>query len=403
MSDINSIDDFLGHSGSSAGGAGAKYLKNWKKKGSLRFWLHTKRLPMASWKHNVPQLVVFEDKDTRESTKAFWGRDLNCWQDERFLKQQYSRDEAGVLEISPKACSVCRLIDVVYQAIAKGDLDWTDEVFRFEGATEAKNDLIVHAGGLTNLFGKKDLTESQRRQLKAKEIYPSEAWRQNFHAKCQYVLAVVDNDEPALGVQIASQAQSVGDCIKGVIKDARASLGDEDGNPMHNPFCIELTYDEKAQMNKKYHARRIERVKLTPEVERLIRGDAPDLEPATRFFNQRSQRAFFERYAVVDLPWDRIFDVPCMEAEREESTEAEEPRRPAPEVGRERKAASPPPAPPSSKSSVEMIPCDKCKTPMREDESTCKKCGAVYSFDDEPEEPKAPGKASGDKLPFDKF
>ena len=188
---------------------------------------------------------------------------------------------------------------------------------------------------------------------------------------------------------------------------------------MVHPFCIELTYDEKAQMNKKYHARRIERVKLTPEIERLIRGEAPDLEPATRFFNQKNLRAFLERYAVVDLPWDRIFDVPKLVVEKDEEGAGgdgpgeEEPRReskdreerkPTPEVGRSRRAeAPPPPPPPSSKSDVDMIPCDKCKTPMREDAAICKKCGAVYTFDDdEPEKPTGePGKKKGDKVPFD--
>lgn len=412
MSEFNSIDDFLGHSGS--GGGGGRYLKNWKKKGSIRVWLHTKRLPIASWKHNIPNLVVFEDRDTRETTKAFWGRDMNCWEDELFLKNQYGRDEAGKLEAPPRKCSLCRLIDVVAQAVANGELDWTDEVFRFEGATDSKNDRVIHAGGMTNLFGKKDLSEAQKKQLRAKEIYPSQEWAQNFHAKCQYVLAVVDNDDPGAGVQIASQAQSVGDAIKGVIKDARASLGDEDGNPMVNPFCIELTYDDKAQMNKKYHARRIERIRLTPEIERLIRSDPPDLGPSIRPFNQRALRAFLERYAVVDLPWDRIFDVPVLEAAGGEEDE-EESREAAPPPPKEEKkeargrrpAASPPPPPPaSSAKDVATIPCDKCKAPMREDENECRKCGAKYEFDDDaaPEPPKkGKGEAKGDKLPFNRF
>lgn len=410
---INSIDDFLGHSGS--GGGGSRYLKNWKKKGSIRIFLHTRRLPIAVWRHNLPHLTVFEDKQTRESRKVFWGRDLNCWEDEVFLKAQYGRDADGRLEVSPKKCSICRLIDVVAQAVAKGELDWTDEVFRFDGATESKDNRVIHAGGMTNLFGKKDISEAQKRQLKAKEIYVSQEWAQNFHAKCQYVLAVVDVDDPQAGVQIASQPQTVGDVIKGVIKDARASLGDEDGNPMVKPFCIELTYDEAAQMNKRYHARRIERIKLTPDIERLIRSEPPDISGSTRPFNQLILRSFLERYAVVDLPWDRIFDVPTLAVSGDDGTDphpdddhdAAEPAAPAPSRMAAKPAAPPPPESSTRDVGATMIPCDKCQAPMREDQTTCRKCGAVYVLDDEdaaaPAPPPKKGVTTGDKLPFNRF
>ena len=423
MSGFNSVDDFLGHSGSSGGGGG-KFLKNWKKNGSIRLWLHTQRLPIASWKHSIPQLVSFEDRQTKDQVKAFWGRDMNCWEDEAFLRAQYKRQPDGSLENPPKKCSICRLIDTVAQAIEQGELDWTDEIFRFEGASDSKNNRIIHAGGLTKLFSKRNMTENEKISLKKAGIYISDAWAEDFHAKCQYVLAIVDQDDIGAGIQLTNQPQSVGDNIKRVITDTRASLGEEEGNPFLNPFCIELTYDEKAHMSKKYGARRIEKYKMTAEIERLIYSDPPDVSGTVRPFDQTNLRAFLERYAVVELPWDRIFDVPVKKIgqddderemefpPKEETPKAEKKTRPmevksepvAPKPVTRRRAAEPepPPPPPPSTSEVDILPCEKCDYPMKATETTCKKCGAVYVVDDEEEapQPAAKGKVKGDNLPF---
>lgn len=400
MSEFSNIEDFLGHSSNS--GRGGKFLKSWTDKGSIRIWLHTRRFPIARWSHNIPQLVVFEDKDTRAQMKAYWGRPHICWEDETFLKSQYRRDDEGELEDGrPKKCSICRLVDVIYRGIASGQVDWTAPVFRFEGSSDPKNDQVLHAGGITGLFNSNKLSDEQKAHLKSKGIRQSEAWRENAHAKLQYVFCVVDHDDLKSGVQIAPQAGMVGDKLKSVIADARASLGDEDGNPMVNPFCIELTYDEKAPINKRYHARRIEKHKMTPEIERLIRSEPPDLSQSMLPFNQKSLRAFLERHAVIDLPWDQIFDVPVFVPAGAEEDPGEEPQG----VPEKRPQAAPPPAP-SSRRAVNMVPCEACKKPMPEDATKCEACGATYTFDDEPAPPQPPpvkGKVTGDKLPFDKF
>lgn len=409
--EFNSIDEFLGHSGSSGRN---RYLRDWKKKGFINIWLHTRRLPLANWAHNFPQLVVFEDKETRATTKAYWGRPINCWEDESFLKVQYKRAPDGQLEeAKPGKCSMCRVVDEIHLAIHNGELDWLDEVFRFEGSTDPKNDQVLYAGGVTGLFNSDKLTDKQKAELRVKGISQRDTWRQNGHAKLSYVFALVDQDDVRAGVQIATQNQLIGDRVKKVIRDTQASLGDEEGNPMLNPFCVQLTYDENAPINNMYHARRIEKHKLSPEIERLIRSDPPDLRGSLRKFNQRTQRAFLERHASVDLPWDRIFDVPMLEGDDDgEDADTsvpttEERQAPARKSvgGVEALAPAPkaPPPPPSSRR-VMMIPCEGCKKPMAEDARKCGNCGATYSFDeDEEEKPAVKGKSTGDKLPFDKF
>lgn len=418
--EFNSVDDFLDHEGS--GGRRGKYLRSWTKDGSIRIWLHTRRMPVAVWQHPFRQLVVFEDKDTRESTKAYWSKPQTCWETEAFLKEQYKRDEeSGVLEVgAPRRCSLCRMIDCVHRAVFSGTLDWTAPVFRFEGSTDPKNDAVLHAGGLTNMFGSDRLSEKQVAFLKSRGIRQSESWKQNAHAKLQYVLCIVNNDEPRDGVQIATQNSLVGEAIKKAIRDTQASLGKEEGNPVTHPFCIELTYDERAPINKRYHGRRIERIKLTPEVDRLIREEPPSLASITRPFDQRSMRPFLERHAVAGLPWDEIFDVPTLVAEsaeddfptdkREEASERrvgagrDGDRREA--EGRLREAGV---HPGGGRSDANTIPCDKCKAPMREDEEVCRNCGATYDIDpadaaSKPEPPPKPsparGVVRGDRIPF---
>jgi hypothetical protein len=407
--EFNSVDDFLGHS-TESGGRGGKFMKSWKKQGSVRVWLHTRRLPTAVWRHQIPQLTVFEDKKTRETVKAFWGRDCNCWEDETYLKQQYFRDSEDY--IAPTKCAACRLIAKVLELVHAGELDWTSPVFNFTGATERKNNKILHAGGLTNMFGNKNLSREDLAQLKDAGIRRDEAWAENLHPKCQYVLALVNDDEVEKGVVIDSEPQSLGQRIKKAISDTQASLGKDEGNPFLNPYCIEFTYDEKAQMNDRYNARRIERVKMRPEIERLIVDeDPPDLTGALRPFNQATMRAFLEEYAVVDLPWDEIFKVPQLipAGDSEEFPPTEDKPKSTANKTRAPARTEEPELPP--KGSV-TIPCDKCKFPMLETESVCRKCGAKYEMEDddsdsasaEPESTPPPAKkgtVKGDALPFD--
>lgn len=400
--EFNSVDDFLGHSVS--GRRGGKFMKSWKKAGSCRIFLHTKRLPVAVWRHPTPQLTVFDDKKTGQTVKAFWGRDLGCWEDETFLKQQYFRDSDDFEP--PTKCAICRLVYCVHKLVRAGELDWTDVLFNFTGATDAKDNRILHAGGLTNMFGSKNLSREDLAELKQAGIRRDQAWGQNLHAKCQYVLTLVDADKPENGVVIDSEPQSVGQKIKKVISDTQASLGTEEGNPFLHPYCIELTFDENASMNEMYNARRIERVKLSPEIQQMIVDeDPPDLSGALRPFNQAALRAFLEEYAVRDLPFDEIFDVPDLipQGDNEEFPPTEPKAKSSAAKPATKQAAKEPEPPPAG---VQTIPCDKCGFAMLETEDTCRKCGAKYELEDEEPKAAAPppkGQVKGDKMPFNKF
>ncbi len=413
--EFNELDEWLGHSGSDKRG---QFLKSWTKNGSIRIWLHTRRLPVAVWRHPFPQMIVYDDKQTGDQIINFWSRDHTCWEDEGFLKVQYRRDkDTQELNVEPRRCSLCRLTDCIHMMIVRGQLDWAAPVFRFDGATDGKP-VILHAGGMCGMYGSDRLTEEQIKYLNKMGIRRDEAWRENSHAKLQYILCVVDNDDVRAGVQIAPQAGTVGEKVKDAIRDTRASLGDEAGNPTMHPFCIELTYDPRVPALKRYHARRVERYRLTPAIEELIRGEPPSLTGITRQFDQASMRPFLERYALIDLPWDEIFRVPQLTpadpdadfphgANAPNGRTEEEPQRAR--GGRRVQQQQPPPPPKSSARDVAMISCDECGKPMPEDARQCRACGTTYEFDDDESEsaedtPPAPppGRVTGSKLPFDR-
>ncbi len=399
--DFNEIDQFLEHSG--GGGGRSRYLKNWTKNGSVRIWLHTRQMPLAVWEHQFPTLVVFDDKDTGEQVTNFWSRSYVCWESEKFLKVQYQRDrDDGTLDVEPRKCSLCRLVDAIHMAVYEGKIDWTDPVFEFGGSTDGKSDQRLLAGGICGLCGSDRLTAEQIKELKDAGVRRDESWKENMHAKLRYVFTVVDNDEVGDGVQVAPQPLAVGQAVQKCIRDVRADVGEEEGNPTKFPYCIELVYDKPAPPAKKYSARRITRHKITPEIEALIKSPPPSLAFFRRPFNQASLRPYLEKHALIELPWDEIFRVPQLVADDDNDEDTsfphgananEQASAPAPAAqtnGFRRRTAAAPPPPQSSAKNVATIPCDNCGKPMPEDAEKCNACGQSYAFDDDDNDAKEP-------------
>jgi hypothetical protein len=380
-----SIDDWLNHRGTEKMGGG--FLGNWKEDGHIGVWLHTKRLPISLWQHTFPDRVVVPDKHSGDPRVAFWGRPKNCHEDLTVLKKRYKRDrQTHERDVPPLKCPLCKLEEAVRRMIREERLSWTDKVFVFKGATEAKDNMVIHAGGLFGAF-KGELDDDELEDLREHGIKRSEAWRENISVRENCVFVVVDNENPS-DLQIATQPGLLGDKVKGVINDEIASKGDE-GNPMLHPYCIEWIYrKDEAEFGKKYHARRIDRHKLTSEIAALIRSEPPDLTRVLEPFDATTMRSVLETYAVVDLPWDEIFgksQSSTREPARSKVVKNDEPK-PATEESREptRRRRGKPVEEPKPKPIVKMLPCEECKAPMPETASKCEKCGAEYEVEDEP-------------------
>lgn len=382
MAEFNTVDDFLNHKGSEGGGG--KRLKSWAKDpGYMNFWLHTKQMPCSVWFHRIPELVIRDDKDDRtKKLKNVWGRQHACWEDESILKKQRFRTPEGTREHPPTKCGICRLIEAIRELVNDGKIQDTDVLFEFTGSDKPEENTILHAGGFANMWKREASTEEKER-LSKHGIYMSKVWNENGQAKLNYVFAGVNHDAPSDGLQIAVQAQLLGDKVKKVIRDEIASKDGDDGNPFLKPYCIRFVYkaDEK-KFDEKYHALRIDRLKMSPEIEKLIMSERPDITRFTRKFNQKDMRATLENHATPlarkMLPWDAIFDVPGYDEDPAQEQETKQPSpQPSPEKKQETKAAEPP--------AEEMgDPCDDCHAPMTKTQTQCKNCGAKYATDDAP-------------------
>lgn len=418
------LDAFLAHEASSGGRRG-QYLRRWnkpKETGQLpeiRLWLHTKQMFVARWVHQWPRLITRTDRQTGLQRVDVWGRDFVCWEEEVVLKRQRDRDDDDVRLLPPCTCPICKTNEVLYQGVLSGDIALTEPIFRFVGTDDEQ---VLTAGGMCGLYNSKNLSATQKAEMRRARIRPDEAWKENVAAKCQYTFTVVEHDAPENGVLIADECEAMGNKMKAAIGAEYKRVGREKGNPLRNPYAFQWEYYAEKQFEKKYavFALSSEVAPLTDEIRELIEGDAPKLDKHMRPGSAKQLRMEMEAAALVDLPWDYIFDAaekaeeemgsddeedtstdfPTEELEEEAPKErkqvqvpgvkrtpaesaamqslAESAERIGKAAGKETRASAPAKPPPAK---VEEAECDHCGKPFAVTETTCPHCGTVY--DDE--------------------
>lgn len=403
MSDaeFDDFNDFLSYEG--RGPRSGSFLKKWKKEpGHFDAWMHVKRPPRPVWRHQFPKIIV------KDEVKHVYGVSWNCHESDAVLKKQFKfNKQTQMREFPPEKCPICRLIDTIRMMVNADKLSWVDEVFKFEGDV-SDEDIVLHAAGLYNMFGSKNLTSEEKKQMAKHGIYAKNAWKENAQAKLQYAMCVVNNDKPEDGMQIAIENGLLGDKIKGVIRDTQLDLGVDEGNPGLNPYAIRWIYREKEQeFSKKYHATKMSKLPLSEEIEDLIRQDPPpDISGVIAPFKAGKERAFFEAHALVDLPWDDIFEgheATDSDEESEDSDEAPESSKRTPEVPAkkpdvkkaEEKAPKKEKEEPASKTRSKVpseddpraVACDECNKPMWVDDTVCPHCDHDYAPAPKKEEP----------------
>lgn len=392
--EFQNVDDFLNYKGSET--TGGKRLKGWANDpGFLNWWMHTQQFPIAIWYHRLPELVVWSPKDAQDTKKKnIWGRQLACHEDDKILKKMYFRNDDGSREFPPKKCGLCRCVECVYQMVRRGQLQDTDLIFKWEGSDKPEENIALHAGGFANYWKRDKLSDAEKERLKNSGIYFSGkqgVWRENAQAKLNYIFVGVNQDDVAAGVQVAVQTKDVGEKVRATINKEIASNDGDAGNPFINPYCIQVLYKaEEKEFGKKYDALRMNRFKLTPEIERLIKGEKPSVKKYTDKFDQALVRSQLESHALVDLPWDRIFDVEAGPVEPPgPKTSAQVPAdvKPSAPAAPPAPAAAAPAASSGGRRRVEPPkeemgdPCDDCKAPMTKTQTKCTQCGAVYAND----------------------
>lgn len=397
MSGMN-LDEFLGHSSTARGNGGGKIV-NWRKKEppQIDTWLHTKSPIVAVWRHGWPRIAEIDRDGTK--TREVWGGTFNCWESEDVLRKQYRRADDGSRIMPPSTCPICLMIEWVRTEVAAGRLSWVEPLFKFEG-DDADKATIITAGGLYNAFGG-DLSRQEIADLRRAGIRRDEAWKQNMMAKCSYVFAIVDHEDPSKGVQTAVETTALGDAVKRVIRDQIDSLGAVEGHPFRTPYAIRWQYRPKeVEFSKKYHALAMPRLACSAEIRDLIENSPPpDLSAIINRGNAVALHAAMAAHALVDLPLDRFFAA-AEGASQLPAPRAQDPA-PAPTPAARRK---PPvkaePVAPVYPPGTDTLPCDECGAVMAATDATCWKCGAQYEVDAAPAAPApAKPKTTTDKWP----
>lgn len=319
-----SMEEFLGHSTRDSGG---NYLENWKKKRTppqIDTFIHTKSHIVAVWQHPWPKLVQRKDDNTGVTTVEVWGSTFNSWETEAMLRKQYHRDPkvltpqgvAGPRVLEPVLCPMSLMLEAIHTAIREKRLNWCEEVFRFTGTDPTKSK-VLHAGGLFNAYGHKDVTDKMKAEVAAAGISPKFAWMENQQAKCNYIFTIVDAENPGVGPQVTTETTLLGDKVKALIKDkmtanvcATDPTGTQ-GNPIVNPYCIRWVHQPNATTFSDYYKAIImEKIKVTDAIQAAFDEDAPDVSYLARRGNIKKLRDSMESaYVGPDniLDFDRIF------------------------------------------------------------------------------------------------
>lgn len=318
------LEAFLGHRRSDGGGG--KFAENWKKRKPpiIDTWINTRSAIAALWQHGQPAIVEWVDKETKEKRQMVFSRQFTCWEDELILKAQYKRDDDTGRRLKPPVvCPDCLLQEWTREQIDAGELDWCAPMFRYDARDNDDGPTIIHAGGMLGLFGKRDPSPEEVKQMRAAKIRPSEAWKENQISKLYYVFAVADNDKPENGVCVHTVANLLGDKVKEVIHKAIMDAEDE-GNPFKHPYCIRWMHrpDEK-EFNKKYDACKMGKIQMTDQIRQLIvTDDPPSMARTLARGNPLELKAQLQDACLVKgVPWDAIFGRAIKQWEAKEGKE----------------------------------------------------------------------------------
>jgi hypothetical protein len=397
------LDGFLGHE--TRAKFGGKFLRGWKKRGSVTTVLHMRAPIIAVWQHPLPRVV--EVKGEHGSSNQVWSGSWNCLESEEVLQLQYKRDyDSGERTVLPQICPACILVETVRAMIESGELQFCEPVLRWQGDDPKKAQTFT-AAGMINLYRSTKLTEDQKEAMRVARVRPSEAWKETLYAKCKYLFTVVDVDKPQDGVQVALETTLLGDKVKEEIAKAMTREGSDAGNPLKNPYAIRWVYDEHAAtplesysaiVLGKWRDPETQTPWIDAQIRDLITQAPPDVGKLMAPGNVAKLRDDLEAHALVKMPWDDIFG-PAEDAAGDADSSPPEPAqrpaevKPAPEPAPKAEPSQSATAPKESKSGdtepavpsddgedADTFGCDKCGEPMRIDEFVCPnfQCKAKY-------------------------
>lgn len=401
-----SIDQLMNQAQKGGRGKGAKFLNRWKKDVAIER-VGTSRVKVAKidvvlageepiteyYSHNIPQVVTTRKKGSKETENHLWSREWMCLESDEVLDARRFRNDDGTREKPPERCPICILIEMVRQSIVSGDLDWLTPIFVFGAEGVQESEVEILAGGICGMFGDDDLSGEEKKQLEEADIKQSVAWKQSLDSRSQYLMTVVDYEDPDSGVQITREAKSLGMALEATIAREIEGSG-EKGHPTLNPYVFRFKYLPDNLMSDKYDVVTMRELTVSPEMRKLVSdGPFPDLARALEYNNVKTLRAWLEKCAVIEMPWDEIFapalevcdanGIPQLgqEAGAKDEFDRGSDGGTVDEGGSDGESQSTGDA--GNVDGLDEVPCDACGKMMRGDLAACPHCGERYGFEDE--------------------
>lgn len=430
------LNEWMKHS--SDDGARGKWLRTWNKNGvgEAVVWLHTLAPIVPCFSHSFMLEDEYTDKETQQKKPVLRFTRFNSEDPEPVHRNQYFREDNGVMKILP---------DLDPFLLLREWLRFADHI--------ALNEVVFQWTD----FKKNQVIQWNRGQL-AGTVKRGNAFSHSLDTKLEYVFVVVDNADRAAGAVLARFGKLLSQRVQELVAQQRKLYGDDGGDPMQHPYAFHLISAEAKSAMDTYKVFKEERLELTDDVWNIIGSDEfpdPVQTAAVGDGDYEKMRDAMEAAAKIELPFDRIFSEdpeqrralcfpqaasrPAPRASRAAQQRAATAPAPAtsapaaaaaapavrapakprpgsqgaspataaparvaapaaaavaakPAAGRRRLQAPPPEAALPPPTEPDGIPCDACGLMMAPTDTTCEGCGAVYEAiaDDPVAEPEPP-------------
>lgn len=375
--------EFLDHSPTEAGSG---FLQNWKEDGSIVVWFHPKAPNVSLWSHNWFRYAT--EKKDNEERPVIRGKRINCLEGEELLKKQRWRDkETDERKLPPAVCPHCLCVEWVRDQINRDRLEWSTPIFEFSTPDDTPlggETITIYAGGFTGLFQRKELSESEKLQIRKSGIKQSEAFKQNGYARQQYLFAVAPHNNLTAGWVIAVEGPTLGGKVRKAIKDeVRRCNGDlHKGHPAFNPYPFEWTFDDNKEFDRKYDVIALTRQEVNAKVEELLKQEPPSFDNLIADPKLGSLYDSMKEAALIDMPFDSFFERAFDEFGRHyEEVQDDDSSDDADDEEKEAEGSSYEVKGEEEEEEETEITCDVCNTPMEETDTLCSECGAEYTVD----------------------
>lgn len=372
------------------------FIESWRKKGSIAIWLHPKTKFARAVRHKWFRIVQFTKRNGDEVSFIRYEM-FNSHEPADFASFSKERGDDLKRIHRAKLCPMSKMIEWVDDAVIDGRIAPEEVVFRFDDG-DPEHLIELHAAGLTGLIGLENAPEKWKKSCKRAKVLQKDPWSENMNMKLSHVFQVVDDSDPS-EVKWAVEPPDLFFQLKDAIAKEKKRNGDDDGDPMKNPYALLWEFDE-AQARKNYGKGNVvipqPKRKLTNKIRRLLKGPKrTDQKAVIAPGNLLELRASMENAAVIDMPFDDFFAAakkaglmdgsaskpqgPKTSPKAKDDDEDEPKSDPKPKTSQ--KASSAPTKGKAEPTNVEVGTCDVCGEEIGDKDVECKACGTT--FDDE--------------------